>query len=458
MLTQRTQVFVKTLRNVRFLSELSNPVPRYPKVVDAETAVSIIESDQRIFFHSAAAFPEHLSKATKSLVGKVKNVEVCSIHTEGYSFHNQPEAVGTFKPNSFFLGKEQRKAVAEGRGAWIPIFLSEIPRLFSEKILPLDVALITVSPPDKHGYCSLGVSVDVTLSAVKHAKKVIAQVNKNMPRTHGDGIIHVSHLTYLVEKDEPLSMLKPPKLTPDIVTIGKNIASLIEDGATLQMGIGGIPDATLSFLGDRKRLGVHTEMFSEGIIDLVNKGVITNEEKTVRPGHIVGSFLMGTPRLFEFVDDNPLVHMYPSEYVNDPSVIKLNPKVVAINSAIEVDITGQVCADSIGQAIFSGTGGQVDFERGAALSKGGRPIIALPSRTEKGTPRIVFDLKRGAGVTTTRSHCHWIITEYGKVNVWGKNLTQRAKLLISVAHPDDRKNLTDLAAKRYGSAFLHHDI
>lgn len=435
-----------------------SPIRKSPKFVTAEEAVQVIKSDDRIFMHSVAAFPSHLSDAMSTLVGKVKNVEVCSIHTEGRCFHTTEKAKDTFNPNSFFLGKQQREGFTQGRGDFVPIFLSEVPLLFRSGRYPLDVAFISLSPPDKHGFCTLGPSVDVTLAAVNHAKIIVAQINDQMPRTHGDGIVHISHIDFAVEKSEPLPTLKPIPLDPDVIAIGQHIATLVEDGSTLQMGIGGIPDATLSCLGDRKNLGIHSEMFSEGIIDLVAKGVVTNSEKMVRPGHIVGSFLMGTKKLFDFVNDNPLVHLYPSEYVNDPAVIKMNPKVVAINSAIEVDMTGQICADSIGERVFSGIGGQVDFERGAALSKGGKPIIALPSRTSKGEARIVPSLKNGAGVTTTRSHAHWIVTEYGKVNLWGMNLTQRARALISIAHPGDRQKLSDAAAKRYGSAFLRHQL
>jgi acyl-CoA hydrolase len=342
-----------------------------------------------------------------------------------------------------------RKAVNEGRGDYIPVFLSEVPSLFRNNILPLDVALLQVSPPDQHGFCSLGVSVDVSRAAAETATKLIAQINPRMPRTHGDGMIHISRFDAAIEYKTPLPEHLIPEPGEEELRIGRYCAELIDDGATLQMGIGAIPNAVLRALTNHKDLGVHTEMFSDGIIDLVEKGVITNRLKKKHPGKIVSSFLMGSRRLYEFVDDNPQIAVLDVAYVNDTAVIRKNPKVTAINSAIEVDLTGQVCADSIGIYHYSGVGGQMDFIRGASLSEGGKPIIALPSVTAKGISRIVPYLKQGAGVVTTRAHVHYVITEYGIANLYGKNLRQRARALIGIAHPDHREDLARQAHERF---------
>ncbi|KAL6052368.1 4-hydroxybutyrate coenzyme A transferase [Balamuthia mandrillaris] len=341
------------------------------------------------------------------------------------------------------------KILKEGRADYTPVFLSEVPLLFRRNVLPLDVALVQVSPPDKHGFCSLGVSVDTSLAAVQCAKYVIAQVNRHMPRTHGDGLINVKAINCLVEEDTPLPETHTKELGEDTIAIGKNVAALIEDGSTLQMGIGAIPDAVLTQLKNHKRLGIHTEMFSEGVVDLVEQGVITGEDKTIHPNKIVAGFIMGSKRVYDFVNDNPMVEFLDIEYVNDPSVIKRNHKMVAINSCVEVDLTGQVCSDSIGGLIYSGVGGQMDFIRGASLSQGGKPIIALPSVTSKGESRIVPYLKPGAGVVTTRAHVHWVVTEWGAVNLFGKNTRQRQELLISIAHPTHRDWLRQEVERRY---------
>ena len=342
-----------------------------------------------------------------------------------------------------------REAVNEGVADYVPVFLSEVPSLFRKGVMPLDVALVQVSPPDRHGFCSLGVSVDVSRAAVQTAKHVIAQINPNMPRTHGDGLIHISHIDSAVVVDDPLPEFPAGELSEQDLAIGRNVAQLVEDGATLQMGIGGIPNAVLAALGNHKNLGIHTEMFSDGAIDLIEKGVVNNERKRIHPGKVVGAFAMGTRRLYDFIDDNPQVVMLDVAYVNDTAVIRRNPKVTAINSAIEVDLTGQVGADSMGTRMYSGVGGQMDFVRGAALSEGGKPIIALPAVTSKGVTRIVPFLRLGSGVVTTRAHVHYVVTEFGIAYLWGRNLRQRARALIEIAAPDQRAKLEEQAWERF---------
>jgi 4-hydroxybutyrate CoA-transferase len=418
--------------------------------VSADEAVSVITSNNRVFIHSVAAAPRLLIEAMVRRAPQVRNVEIVHLHTEGTAPYAQPEYADSFRVNAFFVGSNVRKALAEGRADYVPIFLSEVPALFRRDILPLDVALVQVSPPDKHGYCSLGVSVDVSRAAVQKAKYVIAQVNPNMPRTHGDALIHKDVFHAMVESDDEMHIFENPPANDIEMQIGRNVASLIEDGATLQMGIGAIPDATLAALTNHKRLGIHTEMFSNGLIDLVERGVVTGEEKRVHPGKIVAGFVMGNRRLYDFIDDNPLVAMLDIAYVNDTAVIRRNPKVTAINSAIEIDLTGQVCADSIGMMQYSGVGGQMDFIRGASLSEGGKPIIAMPSATNKGVSRITPFLKQGAGVVTTRAHMHYVVTEYGVANLYGKNMRQRAYELIRLAHPDHREALEREAHSRFG--------
>ena len=412
-----------------------------PHYVTAEEAVKNIKSSERVFLHSAAATPQLLVDALTARGNELQGVELVSIHTEGSAPYLDPRYEGIFHLNTFFVGANTRAAVASGMASYVPVFLSEIPGLFRSGKMPLDVALVQVSPPDKHGYCSLGVSVDVTNAAIEMAKHVIAQVNPNMPRVHGNGIIHVSAIDALVSCDCPIFEMKPQPPSPIETRIGAFIAELVEDGATLQTGIGGIPDAALRSLRDHRDLGMHTEMFSDGVMELVESGALTGRKKFKQWGKLVAGFCVGSRALYDFVDDNPMIEMRDISYVNDTSIIRTNPKVTAINSALEVDITGQVCADSLGSNQYSGVGGQVDFIRGAALSKGGKPIIALNSLTSRGQSKIVSQLKPGASVTTSRAHVHYVVTEYGVAYLYGKNLRQRASALIAIAHPDHREQL-----------------
>ena len=419
--------------------------------ISAEEAVKLVASGNRVFIHGSAATPLCLVNSLFERAGAIDNVELVAISTFGEMHWNKPEVQKSFYLNSLFVSANVREWVNSESGDYVPVFLSEIPRLFDKGILPLDVAMLQVSPPDKHGYCTLGTSVDAALSAARNAKKIIAQVNPQMPRTHGDGQIHVSRIDALVWHETALPEVNyGAKADETNLRIGKYVAGLVKDGATLQMGIGAIPDAVLQCLGNHRGLGVHTEMFSDGIIPLVESGVITNEYKKVGRGKIVTAFTVGTRKIYDFVDDNPNVAFMDVAFVNDTSVIRKNPKVVAINSAIEIDITGQVCSDSIGTYQFSGIGGQMDFMRGASLSEGGAPIIALPSATAKGISRIVPTLKPGAGVVTTRGHVHYVVTEHGVVNLYGRNLEQRARLLISIAHPDHREDLSKAFFERFG--------
>jgi acyl-CoA hydrolase len=420
------------------------------RYVSASDAVSHIQSGQRVFIHGGSATPLPLVHALTARASELRGVEIVHLHTNTEAPYAKPEHADTFHVNALFVAANMREAVHEGRADYIPMFLSEIPAFFRKGGMPIDVALVQVSPPDAHGFCTLGVSVDIARAAVQVAKSVIALVNPQMPRAHGDALVHFTRFSACVETDEPICEHRgsPPDATE--TAIGRHVASLVEDGATLQMGIGAIPDAVLASLTDHRRLGVHTEMFSDGVVDLVERGVITGEEKRVHPGRIVAGFVMGTRRLYDFVHDNPLVSMLDIGYVNDTSVIRRNPKVTAINSAIEIDLTGQVCADSIGAYQYSGVGGQMDFIRGAALSEGGKPIIALPSSTSKGLSRIVPTLKPGAGVVTTRAHMHFVATEYGVADLYGKNLRQRARALIEIAHPNHREALSAAARERFG--------
>jgi acyl-CoA hydrolase len=414
-----------------------------------EEAVQHVQSGDRVFVHGSAATPHGLLQALARRAGELSNVEMTAVSTLGkMDIINQQD---TFYWNSLFVSENVRSWVNTPNGEYIPIFLSEISRLFKRGIIPIDVAMLHVSPPDRHGYCSLGTSVDVAKAAVKGAKKVIAQINPNMPRTHGDGFIHMSEFDAAVACHDTLPQVRySDKVTAAEETIGKLIAGLIEDRSTLQMGIGGIPDAVLRSLGHCKDLGIHTEMFSDGVIDLIEKGVITNAYKKKHPGKVVTSFAIGTDRLYQFIDDNPGFAFLEAEYVNDTRVIRSNPKVVAINSAIEIDLTGQVCADSIGTYQFSGVGGQMDFMRGASLSDDGKPLIAISSATKKGESKIVPYLKPGAGVVTTRAHVHYVVSEYGIANLYGKNLHQRALALAGIAHPDHQTMLGDEIIKRFG--------
>jgi acyl-CoA hydrolase len=420
------------------------------KIVTAEDAVTVIKSGDRVFVHTAAAAPARLINAMTARAPELNDIEVVHLHTEVEAPYAEPEHADTFRVNALFVGGNVRKAVNEGRADYLPIFLSEIPQLFRRRILPLDVALVQVSPPDQHGFCSLGVSVDGSLAAVQTARWVVAQVNPHMPRSHGDGLIHVDNIHALVEVDDPLPHRPPPELTETEHRIARHVAGLVEDGAALQMGIGAIPDAVLQALVHHRKLGIHTEMFSDGLIDLVDTGAVTGVDKRVHPGKIVATFAVGTRKTYDFIDDNPMVVMLDCGYVNDTAVIRRNPRATAINSAIEVDLTGQVCADSIGTRHYSGVGGQMDFIRGAALSPEGKPILALPSVTRRGESRIVPYLKEGAGVVTTRAHVHYVVTEYGVADIYGKNLRQRGEALARIAHPDHREDLARQAHERFG--------
>ena len=411
----------------------------------AEEAVALIKSGSSVFIQTAAAAPQQLIKSLTARASELSAISIYHMHTEGEAPYAAPQYAGIFNINCFFIGANLRKAVQEGRAHYIPVFLSEIPDLFRKKAIEIDYALIHVSPPDEHGFCSLGTSVDIAPAVLETAKHVLAQVNPKMPRTHGGGFIHRSRIDAMVPVEDDILSVEIEK--PDEITakIAGYTASLIEDGATLQMGIGSIPNSVLGLLGDRRKLGVHTEMFSDGIIDLIESGVITGELKKKRPFKVVSSFMLGTEKLYSYVNDNPFIEMLDIGYVNETHVIRQNPKVTAINSAVEVDLTGQVCADSIGSKLYSGVGGQMDFMRGASLSEGGKPIIAMPSQTARGLSKIVSFLKPGAGVVTTRAHVHYIVTEYGIAYLYGKNLKERAASLIEIAHPDHRAKLEEEA-------------
>ncbi|MGW8123987.1 acetyl-CoA hydrolase/transferase family protein [Roseivirga echinicomitans] len=415
----------------------------------AEKAVELIKSGDSVFIHTAAATPKTLVQAMTNRADSLRGVKIFHLHTEGEAPYTKKELAKSFHTYSLFVGSNSRAAISEGHADFIPCFLSEVPIMFRRGVIPIDVALIQVSPPDAHGFTSLGVSVDASLAAAESAKMIIAQVNPNMPRTHGDGMIHVRNFDAMVWSEEPIHESKRNPLSDEETKMGGYIAELIEDGSTLQMGIGAIPDAVLASLGNHKDLGVHTEMFSDGVMPLIKSGVINNKFKKKHPYTLVSGFMLGSRALYDFVDDNPSIRMLDIEYVNDTRVIRQNPKVISINSAIEVDITGQVCADSIGTKIYSGVGGQMDFIRGASLSEGGKPIIALSSVTNKGESKIASLLKPGAGVVTTRAHVHYIVTEFGVANLYGKSLRERARALINIAHPNHRERLEREAFERF---------
>ncbi|EDW39298.1 GL13487 [Drosophila persimilis] len=429
-----------------YVRELSHPIARDPPIVPVEEAVSCIKSGDTVFAQGAAATPVALLNAM-SLHGKcnkLKDVTVCHMHTEGPGEYCKPEYKDIFRSNSLFMGANVRKAVAEGRGDNVPIFLHEIPLLFYKKIIKPDVSLIHVSPPDNHGYCSLGTSVDCVRAALLNSKMIVAQINPKMPRTFGDAIIHKSHFDFAVEVNDNLPQHGTGKISAVEQKIGKLIAeNLVKDGATLQMGIGSIPDAVLAALHNHKDLGIHSEMFANGVVELVKKGCVTNSKKKMHQGRIVGSFLIGDQALYDFVNDNPFIEMYGIDYVNNTSIVKQQPRMTAINSCIEVDLTGQVCSDSIGTRFFSGFGGQVDFIRGAAegLDGLGVPIIAMPSTTKNGESKIVPTLKPGAGVVTSRAHVHYVVTEHGIASLFGKNVRQRMYELIQISDPKHRETL-----------------
>ena len=421
---------------------------RHPQEVTAAEAVRCVKSGERVYIHPGCATPEPLAQALAARAPELKNVEVVHLLTFGEANYIRPEMEGHFRHRAFFIGGNVREAVNAGRADFVPIFLGEIERLFWSGAMPIDVALIQVSPPDPHGFCSLGVGVDTTLTAAKHASLVVAEVNQQMPRTYGDSFLHLSDIDFMVPTDRHLLQLPRHPVTELHRAIGRHIAGLIEDGATLQMGIGGIPDAVLLYLRDKNDLGMHTEMFSDGIMELVKAGVINCERKTLHPHKIIASFVLGSRVLFDFINNNPLIEFHPVYYTNDPFVIAQNDKMVAINAAVQVDLTGQVCSDSIGRSFYSGFGGQTDFIRGAARSKGGKPIIALPSTAKDGTlSRIVPMLDFGAGVVDTRADVHYVVTEYGVAHLFGKSVRERARELIRIAHPKFREELTHWAVR-----------
>lgn len=418
--------------------------------VSAEEAISFIQSNNRIFLHGSACTPNFLITELAKQSQRLRNIEIVSITLQGNVEIAKPEYKDSFYINSLFVSTPVREAVNSDRGDFIPVFLSEIPMLFKKDILSLDVAIIQVSPPDQHGYCSLGTSIDIARSAVDCAKIVIAQVNPKMPRTFGDSMVHINRITKMVWHETDLLTINYSEQVTALETqIGHYIAELIEDKSTLQMGIGKIPDAVLSSLHNHKDLGIHTEMVSDGAVDLIKKDIINNKFKGINTNKTITAFSFGTKKLYDFLDNNPSFAFMDVSYVNNPLVIAQNKKLIAINSAIEIDLTGQVCADSIGTYQYSGIGGQMDFIRGAALSEGGKPIIALTSRTKKGIPRIVPYLKEGAGVVTTRGHIHYVVTEFGVAYLYGKNMRQRAQSLIEIAHPDDREMLDKFCFERF---------
>jgi acyl-CoA hydrolase len=427
------------------------------KIVSAQEAVKVIKSGDSVHVHAIACAPQQLIAAMveRGKAGELRNVTVRHLHTEGPAHYADKSLEGCFQLNSYFVGGNARKATQEGYADYIPVFLGETQRLIREGYTPVNVALISVSPPDKHGFVSLGTSVEATLAAVENADTVIASINPSVPRAFGDAMIPVSYIDIWTEDNTPIIAHDPADPDETETIIGKHVAALVEDGATIQMGIGALPNAVLAQLGNHKNLGIHTEMFADGVLPLIAKGVITGSEKALDRGRIVATFLMGSRKLYDFIDDNPAVRMMDVGYTNSLEVIKRNPKVTSINSAIEVDITGQVCADSIGTKHFSGVGGQIDFLRGASLSKGGKPILALPSQTNKGVSKLVPTLKVGAGVVTTRASIHWLVTEFGAVNLYGKSLQERARLVMSIAHPDHKEVLDKAAFERFGPHFHH---
>jgi acyl-CoA hydrolase len=402
---------------------------------------SKIQSHQRVFIQGGAATPLHLIEMLVNEAPRLENVELIHLHTMGPALYAQAQWARSFRVTNLFVGPNLRSQMDLDRIDYLPCFLSEIPSLFRSGRRPVDVALIHVSPPDVHGYCSLGTSVDVARAAVESAALVIAQINPQMPRVHGDGLIHISRIHAAIEVNDPILEVPRCQLQPTELAIGRYVAELVEDGSTLQVGIGNIPDAVLAFLSDRRHLGVHSEMWSDGILDLIEKGCIDNSQKKLHPGKTVAGFVTGTKKVYDFVHDNPSVALLDIGYVNDPNNIARNPKAVSINSAVEIDLTGQVCADSVGCRIISGVGGQMDFMRGATFSQGGKSILALSSRTRQGQSRLVPILKAGAGVVTTRAHVHYVTTEFGTVDLFGKTLRERAQALIQIAHPDDRESL-----------------
>lgn len=424
------------------------------KLVTAEEAVKNIKSGDRVVVGHACGEPKDIIEAMVKNKDAYRNVEIVHMVSMGKSEYAKPEMAPYFRHNSIFVGATTRDAVAEGRGDFTPCYFSCVPKFFRDGTLPVDVAMVQLSPPDEHGYCSFGVSNDYTKPAAENAKIVIAEVNDKMPRTLGDSFIHVSNIDYIVETSNDIIELKAPKIGDVERAIGENCAKLIEDGSTLQLGIGAIPDAVLLFLKDKKDLGIHSEMISDGVVELMESGVINNKAKTLHQGKAAVTFLMGTKKLYDFVDNNPSVVMYPVDYINDPVVIAKNYKMVSINSCIQVDFMGQIASESIGLKQFSGVGGQVDFVRGAAMGQDGKSIIAIPSTASRGRiSRIVPFLDKGAAVTTSRNDVHYVVTEYGIANLRGKTLRERARALINIAHPDFRSELIEEWEKRFKAKF-----
>ena len=423
----------------------------------ADEAVKVIKSGDHVHLSSVASAPQCLIQAMcrRGEAGELKDVHIHHLHTEGPAPYADPKFEGIFQLDSFFVGGNVRKVTQSGYADYIPIFLSETQKLYRAGVLPCNVAMIQVSPVDAHGYVSLGTSVDATLAAIECADYVLAVVHKYVPRAFGDAFIHISEIDYFVEDDQPLMEGHIAEITEIDAAIGRHCAALIEDGACLQMGIGAIPNAVLSQLGGHKDLGIHTEMFADGVLPLVEKGVVNGRNKVTDKGKIVSTFLMGSKEVYDFIDNNPGVLMKDVAYTNDPFIIAQNPKFCAINSALQIDLTGQVCADSLGTKFYSGVGGQIDFIYGSSLSKGGKAIIAMPSVTNKGISKIANTLTLGAGVVTTRNHVHWVVTEYGAADLYGKSLQERAKALIGIAHPDHREELERAAYERYGAHYTY---
>ncbi len=420
------------------------------RIVTAAEAVAPIRSGQQLFVHGGAATPSVLLDALVARAGELRDVGIIHIHTEGPAPHLAPEVAASFRHRALFIGGNSRAAVNEGRADYVPVFLSDIPELFAAEILPLDAAMINVSPPDAHGYCSLGTSVDAALAAIQASELVIAQLNRSMPRTLGDSFVHVSQIDFGVEVDQPPHEHHLAEVGPIERHIGEHVADLVADRATIQMGIGSIPTAVAIALRDKRDLGVHTELLTDPIIELVECGAVTGVAKEINRGKIVTAFLMGSQRLYDFVDDNPMIEMRPVDYTNDTSVIRRFRRMVAINSAISIDLTGQVSADSIGTRFYSGVGGQMDFIRGAALAEEGRAIIALPSMAAGGSiSRIVPVLAPGAGVVTSRAHVRTVVTEHGVAELFGRSIRERVAALISIAHPDVRDHLAAEAQKLF---------
>lgn len=422
------------------------------QAVTAAEAVKVIKSGDHVHISSVSNVPQCLVKALcdRGRAGELKNVYIHHLHTEGAAPYVNPEFEGIFQHNAFFVGANVRESVQKGLADYIPVFLGETSKLYRERYIKCNVAMIQVSPPDKFGYVSLGSSVDATLAAMECAEFTIAVVNRHVPRSLGDSQIHIGRINYVVEDDTPLLTVEAPAPTEVEKTIGRYCAELIEDGACLQMGIGSIPNAILSCLGNHKDIGIHTEMFSDGILPLVKKGVINGSRKRLDSGKIVSTFVMGSQKIYNFIDSNPQVLMKDVEYTNDPFIIAQQPRMTSINSAIQVDLSGQVCADSLGDKIYSGVGGQIDFVYGASRAKGGKAIIAMPSTTRRGINKIVPALDLGSGAVTTRNHIHWFVTEYGAVNLYGRSLQERAKLIISIAHPQFQEELEKAAFHRFG--------